>query len=121
MSLFDDVKDKFYNLEDGRYLVRVEGFHREKTKNGLRPIRWDLTLMNNVKGALPTKFSHVETDGGFRILIDELKRLGYEKPKSPEELEAILHELRGSYIEIGLYTTDFFEGYREVRFLRKLG
>lgn len=121
MTLFDDVEDKFYELEDGRYLVRIEAYYREKTKNGLRPIRWELTLMNDVKGILPTKFSHIETDGGFRILMDEIRRLGYEKPKTPRELEAILNDLRGSFIEIGLFTTDFLEGYREVRFLRKIG
>lgn len=112
MALFDDVKDKFYELEDGRYLVRIEGFYREKTKNGLTPIRWDLALMNDVKGTFPTKFSHIESDGGFRILMDEIKRLGYEKPKSPRELEAVLNDLRGCYIEIGLFTTDRIEGYR---------
>ncbi|MGG5253130.1 hypothetical protein ACQYAD_06505 [Neobacillus sp. SM06] len=121
MGLFDDVEEKFYDIEDGRYLVRIEGFYREKTKNGLRPIRWDLVLINDAKGALPTKFSHIETDGGFRILMDEIKRLGYEKPKSARELEAVLNDLRGSYVEISLFTTDFQEGYRDVRFLRKMG
>lgn len=121
MTLFEDVEDKFHELEDGRYLVRIEGFYREKTKNGLRPIRWDLALVNDVKGNLPTKFTHVETDGGFRILMEEIKRLGYERPKTPRELEAIMNDLRGCYIEVGLFTTDEREGYRDVRFLRKMG
>jgi hypothetical protein len=120
LALFEDIVDKFYELEDGRYLVRIDGFYREKTKNDSRPIRWDISLMNEVKGTLPTKFSHIETDGGFRILMDELKRLGYSKPKSPEELEAILNDLKGCFIEIGLFTTDRSEGYREVRFIRKM-
>jgi hypothetical protein len=71
-------------------------------------------------GTLPPKFSHIETDGGFRILMEEIKRLGYPKPKSPEELEATLIDLKGTYAEIGLFTTDKIEGYREVRFIRKM-
>lgn len=120
MEMFEDLKDKFHELEDGRYLVRIDGYCRERTKNDTRPIRWELALINEVKGTMPTKFSHVETDIGFRILMDELKRLGYSKPKTPHELEAILNDLKGSFIEIGLFTTDRVEGYREIRFIRKM-
>ncbi|OCA85616.1 hypothetical protein A8F94_12100 [Bacillus sp. FJAT-27225] len=120
MGIFDDVKEKFDELEDGRYLVRIDGFSREKTVNNTRPIKWELTLINEVKGRLPAKFSHIETDGGFRILMEEIKRLGYAKPKSPAELEDILINLKGTYAEIGLFTTDKIEGYREVRFIRKM-
>ncbi|WP_053366022.1 hypothetical protein [Bacillus sp. FJAT-27245] len=121
MNQFEDIKEKFDELEDGRYLVRIDGFSREKTVNGARPIKWDLTLMNEVKGTLPVKFSHIETDGGFRILMEEIRRLGYSKPKSPEEFEAVLTSLKGTFAEIGLFTTDRIEGYREVRFIRKMG
>lgn len=120
MTMFDDLKEKFYELEDGRYLVRINGFQRERANHNSKPIRWDLTLMNDVKGTLPVKFSHVETDGGFRILMEEIKRLGYTRPKQPEELEEILNDLKGSFVEIGLFTTDRIEGYREVRFIRKM-
>lgn len=30
MGEFDDIDMKFQELEDGRYIVRIEGFKREK-------------------------------------------------------------------------------------------
>lgn len=120
MTMFDDLAEKFYELEDGRYLVRIDGFQRERNNHKANPIRWDLTLMNEVKGTLPLKFSHVESDGGFRVLMEEIKRLGYTRPKNPRELEATLNDLKGSFVEVGLFTTDRIEGYREVRFIRKM-
>lgn len=120
MTMFDDLAEKFYELEDGRYLVRIDGFQRERNNHKANPIRWDLTLMNEVKGTLPLKLSHVESDGGFRVLMEEIKRLGYPRPKNPGELEATLNDLKGSFVEVGLFTTDRIEGYREVRFIRKM-
>lgn len=120
MGLFDDLHEKFEVLEDGRYLVKVVGFTREKTKNGARPIRWNLELLNEVKGSLPPKFSHVETDAGFRILMDELRKLGLGKPKNAAELEEACNRLKGRIVEINLFTTNQAEGYREIRFIREL-
>jgi hypothetical protein len=120
MGLFDDLADKFAELEDGKYVVKIEGYVRERTKNNLMPIRWNLTLVDDTKGLLPTKFSHVDHDVGFRILMNELKALGYKKPKSPAEFEAILQSLIGCLVEVELITTDREEEFRMVRFVRKV-
>ncbi|PLS16485.1 hypothetical protein CVD28_15465 [Bacillus sp. M6-12] len=120
MGLFEDIKEKFNELEDGRYVVRVEGFKRDKTIRNSNPIRWELSLMNDYSAQLPAKFSHVETNAGFQILLRELKNLGYSKPGSAEEFEEILNSLRGAIVEVSVTTTNKEEGYREVKFLRKL-
>ena len=120
MGEFDDIEMKFQELEDGRYIVRIEGFKREKTIHQTKPIRWELKLMNESPLILPVKFSHIETDAGFQILMRELKNLGYAKPKKAGEFEEVLNDLRGSIVEVALTTTNKEEGYREIRFLRKL-
>ncbi|MDQ0217276.1 hypothetical protein ELQ35_07925 [Peribacillus cavernae] len=120
MDLFDDINEKFQELEDGKYIVRIESFRREKTGHNMKPIRWELKLMNESPLILPSKFSHIETDGGFQILMRELKNLGYSKPCSAREFEEILTSLKGSIVEVSVTTTNKDEGYREVRFLRKL-
>ncbi|WP_142919156.1 hypothetical protein [Peribacillus saganii] len=120
MGLFEDIEAKFNELEDGRYVVRVDGFKRDKTITNMNPIRWSLSLMNDYSAQLPAKFSHIETNAGFQILLRELKSLGYPKPKSAEEFEKILNSLKGSIVEVSVTTTNKEEGYREVKFLRKL-
>lgn len=120
MGLFDDIDQKFQELEDGRYIVRIEDYRREKTVHNMKPIRWDLKLMNESPLILPSKFSHIETDAGFQILMRELKNLGYAKPGSAEEFEEILKALKGAIVEVSVTTTNKDQGYREVRFLRKL-
>ncbi|PLT34388.1 hypothetical protein [Bacillus sp. V5-8f] len=120
MGLFDDINPKFKELEDGRYIVRIEAFSREKTVHNMRPIRWELKLMNESPLVLPTKFSHIETDAGFQILMRELKNLGYAKPASARELEDILSDLKGSIVEVSVFTTNKYENYRDVRFLRSV-
>ncbi|RFU63463.1 hypothetical protein [Peribacillus glennii] len=120
MGLFDDINPKFQELEDGRYIVRIEDYRREKTVHNMTPIRWDLKLMNESPLILPTKFSHIQTDAGFQILMRELKNLGYAKPASARECEEILSDLKGSIVEVSVFTTNKYQDYREVRFLRKL-
>ena len=120
MGEFDDINMKFQELEDGRYIVRIEGFKREKTIHQTKPIRWDLKLMNESPLILPMKFSHIETNAGFQILMRELKSLGFSKPRSAKEFEEVMAELLGSIVEVSLTTTNKEEGYREIRFLRRL-
>ncbi len=120
MDLFEDIEEKFQELPDGAYVVKVEGYSREKTIHGARPLKWRLALMNEGGGELPTKFSHIETNAGFHILIRELKELGFEKPKDAKELEAILNILLGSLLEVHVITTNKDEGYRDVKLIRKL-
>ncbi|MFS0782492.1 hypothetical protein [Bacillus sp. 1P06AnD] len=120
MGLFDDVEDKFKELQDGSYVVKVEGFSREQTIHGAKPIMWQLRLMSNDQGQLPLKFSHIENNAGFHILMRELKDLGYGKPANSQEFEAIIHSLVGCLLEIQLTTTNKEEGYRDIKFLRKL-
>jgi hypothetical protein len=116
MSIFEDIRNKFVEISDGNYIVRVEGYMREETRTKAKPIRWHLTLIDDVTGILPTKFSHVETDGGFNILRRELKSLGFN-PSSPEELEEALSLLKGKLVEIELNTDG---DYRNIRFIRKI-
>jgi hypothetical protein len=116
MSLFEDLREKFIEIADGNYIVRVEGYTREKTRTNVKPIRWELTLIDDVKGSLPTKFSHIESDGGFNILRRELKQLGFT-PSSPEEFEAALNDLIGRLVEVEINTVGEF---RNIRFLRKI-
>ncbi|WP_050614597.1 hypothetical protein [Bacillus testis] len=120
MSLFDDIEEKFRELPDGRYVVKVEGYSREKTIHGARPIKWQLRLMSDDPSQLPLKFSHIENNAGFHILMRELKELGYDKPKDAKELEILLNKLIGSLLEVQLSTTNKEEGYRDIKFLRKL-
>lgn len=120
MGMFDDLFEKFTEIEDGNYVVKIEGFTREKTKNNVWPIRWQLKAVDEVKGVLPTKFNHVESDVGFRILLNELKQLGFQKPKTPKELESILHSLIGALVEVEIFTTDQEADYRVVRFVRRV-
>ncbi|WP_110929237.1 hypothetical protein [Bacillus massiliglaciei] len=120
MGEFDDIENKFQELEDGRYIVRIEGYKRESTINQTKPIRWDLKLMNDSPYILPMKFSHIETDAGFQILMRELKQLGFSKPRSTREFEDVLSSLLGSIIEINLVTTNEKENYRDIRFVRRL-
>lgn len=120
MSEFDDIQSKFQELEDGNYIVRIEGYKREKTISHAKPIRWQLKLMNEKDLYLPVKFSHIETNAGFHILMRELKKLGFDKPKSVEEFEKTLDRLVGMIVEVKVMTTNEEEGYRDVRFLRKL-
>jgi hypothetical protein len=116
VSMFEDLRNKFVEIADGNYIVRIEGFMREKTRNLTKPIRWDLTIIDDVRGSLPTKFSHIETDGGFNILRRELKQLGY-RPSSPEELEHALNDLKGKLVEVELLTDG---EYRNIRFVRRI-
>ncbi|WP_153126213.1 hypothetical protein [Peribacillus tepidiphilus] len=120
MGLFDDIEEKFMELEDGNYVVRIDGFSRERTVTGAKPLRWELTLLNDHSSPLPTKFSHIETNAGFQILLRELKSLGYNKPANSRELEEILNSLIGCIVEVHLNTTNREEGYREIKLLRKL-
>ncbi|MGM9923272.1 MAG: hypothetical protein ACI35R_03340 [Bacillus sp. (in: firmicutes)] len=120
MGIFDDLEEKFLELPDGRYIAKVEGYSREKTIHGARPLKWQLKLMGEESAQLPTKFSHIETNAGFHILLRELKELGYNKPGNAEELEHILQSLAGSLVEVQIRTTNKEEGYRDVKLLRKL-
>ena len=120
MGLFEDIEEKFRELPDGFYVVKVEGFSREKTIHGARPLKWQLKLMNDGNNQLPTKFSHIETNAGFHILIRELKELGFHKPQNAKELEDILQSLVGSLLEVNVMTTNKEEGYRDIKFIRKL-
>ncbi|MFJ7639310.1 hypothetical protein ACQKL0_05205 [Peribacillus sp. NPDC097264] len=120
MGDFDDIHMKFQELEDGIYIVRIEGYKREKTIHQTKPIRWELKLMNESPLILPVKFSHIETDAGFQILMRELKNLGHSKPRNAREFEEVMTDLLGSIVEVSLTTTNKEEGYREVRFLRRL-
>lgn len=117
MSIFNNIKNKFIVIQDGRYAVRVEGYTYEKTQNNVMPIRWELKLMEDIKGVLPTKFSHVETDAGFEILMNELVQIGFLRPVSPEELESTLNSLIGKLVEVEIQTDG---DYRNIRFIRKL-
>ncbi|MDQ7863727.1 hypothetical protein RCO48_29715 [Peribacillus frigoritolerans] len=76
MGEFDDINMKFQELEDGRYIVRIEGYKREKTIHQTKPIRWDLKLMNESPLILPVKFSHIENECRFSdtdARIEELR------------------------------------------------
>lgn len=120
MSLFDDLEEKFLELPDGYYVVRVDGYSRDKTIHGLRPLKWQLKLMSEESGQLPTKFSHIENNAGFHILLRELKELGISKPQNASHLEEALNSLIGSLVEVHVVTTNKEEGYRDVKMLRKL-
>ncbi|MGM9928223.1 MAG: hypothetical protein ACI35P_09760 [Bacillus sp. (in: firmicutes)] len=120
MGLFDDIEEKFLELSDGCYVVKVEGYSREKTIHGARPIMWQLQLMNEEHMQLPTKFSHIENNAGFHILLRELKELGFPKPRNTKELEEILNSLIGCLLEVQVTTTNKEEGYRDIKLIRKL-
>ncbi|WP_019242496.1 MULTISPECIES: hypothetical protein [Bacillus] len=120
MGIFDDIEEKFQEIPDGHYVVRVEGYSREKTIHGAKPLKWQLKLMHDEDIQLPTKFSHIETNAGFHILLRELKELGYQKPQNARELEDILNSLIGCLLEIYVVTTNKEEGYRDVKLIRKL-
>lgn len=120
MGLFDDVEEKFMELPDGHYIVKVEGYSREKTVHGTRPLKWQLKLMSDESIQLPTKFSHIENNAGFHILLRELKELGFPKPQNAKELEELLNSLIGSLLEVQIITTNKEEGYREIKLVRKL-
>lgn len=120
MGIFDDLEEKFQELPDGYYVVRVEGYSREKTIHGVKPLKWQLKLMNEESGQLPTKFSHIETNAGFHILLRELKELGISKPKNANEFEEVLNSLIGCLLEVHVSTTNKEEGYRDVKLIRKL-
>lgn len=120
MGIFDDIEEKFLEIPDGHYVVKVEGCTREKTIHGARPLKWQLKLMSDDHIQLPTKFSHIETNAGFHILLRELKELGYQKPQNAGELEDILNSLKGSLLEVHVITTNKEEGYRDIKFIRKL-
>jgi hypothetical protein len=115
MSMFDDIWDKFQRLEDGFYSVRIEDYIRKPTRFGDRPIRWVLTVLDDVKGILPTKFSHIESEGGFKLLLSELKQLGLH-PTNPHELEQALNSLKGAMIEVALFTDG---DHQNIRFVRR--
>lgn len=117
MSIFDDLRNRFVRLEDGKYVVRIENYIYEQTRNAQRPIRWDLTLIDQKQGYLPTKFSNVHSDVGFEILLKELVQLGFRRPTTPEELEANLNFLVGKLVEIELYSEGEF---RNIRFIKLL-
>lgn len=120
MGLFDDIEEKFQELPDGYYVVKIEGYSRERTVHGAKPLKWQLTLMSDDQKQLPTKFSHIETNAGFHILLRELKELGFQKPKDAKELEDVLNQLIGSLVEVHVTTTNKEEGYRDVKLIRKL-
>jgi hypothetical protein len=115
VSKFDDIWDKFQRLEDGFYTVRIEDYVRKTTMNGDKPIRWVLTVVDDVRGILPTKFSHIETEGGFKLLLNELKQLGL-RPTNPDELQKGLDSLIGETVEIALFTEN---EHQNIRFVRK--
>ena len=117
MSIFDHLREKFTVLKDGKYIVRVDGYVYEKTRNDQRPIRWDLRLMENIEGVLPSKFDHVESDIGFEILMNQIVQMGFLRPETPEELEATLNSLIGKLVEVEVKTDG---EYRNVYFTRCL-
>lgn len=120
MGMFDDIGQMFQELEDGRYIVRIENYYRKKTNHNLNPLCWELKLMNESSLVLPMKFSQIETNYGFQILMRELKNLGCLKPTSAAEFEEVLTSLKGAIIEVNITTTKQNEGLRDIRFLRKL-
>ncbi|MDF2606387.1 MAG: hypothetical protein K0S34_577 [Bacillales bacterium] len=120
MGLFDDIEEKFSVIEDGRYVVKIDDYRRETTKKGTKPIRWELSLIDGGKGQLPTKFSHVESNAGFQILLRELRNLGFKKPRTTIELENLLENLKGSLVEIDVITKDVDLDLREVTFIKRV-
>ncbi|MGN1401899.1 MAG: hypothetical protein ACI4XL_10390 [Bacillus sp. (in: firmicutes)] len=120
MGLFEDIEERFHELPDGYYVVKIEDFSRDKTINGARPLKWSLRLIEEGPGELPAKFSHIETNAGFHILLRELRELGFHKPQNAKELEEILQSLKGSLVEIRLVTTNKAEGYRDIKLIRRL-
>ncbi|QGG48906.1 hypothetical protein [Heliorestis convoluta] len=85
-------------LKDGKYIARIEHWERVTLRDGRRPVKWQLRLIGALEGTLLNKFHWIDKEGGRRLFLKELQRIG-KSPTTGAEIERDLQALVGSLIE----------------------
>jgi hypothetical protein len=90
-------KSAFDEIEDGRYLARLDGYEIGESKSSSRlqlMTAWKI-VEGDYKGQVKRNYDGLETEDNLVYVAKLVSRLGYEAPDDLDDLEALMKEIVG--------------------------